>query len=79
MAVPMQFKKIVEVFLIVLIPVMIGMLIKAKKPHVSLALDKPVRILSAVFLVLIILTAILKEKEHVVEYFSTSWFSCFGV
>jgi bile acid:Na+ symporter, BASS family len=69
MAVPMQFKKIVEVFLIVLIPVMIGMLIKAKKPSVSLALDKPVRILSAVFLVLIILTAILKEKEHVVEYF----------
>lgn len=69
MAVPMQFKKIVEVFLIVLIPVMIGMLIKAKKPNVSLALDKPVRILSAVFLILIILTAILKEKEHVVEYF----------
>jgi bile acid:Na+ symporter, BASS family len=69
MAVPMQFKKIIEVFIIVLVPVMIGMLIKAKKPNISLALDKPVRILSAVFLVLIILTAILKEKAHVVEYF----------
>lgn len=67
--VPMQFKKIIEVFAIVLVPVSIGMLIKAKAPQVSLKLDKPVRILSAVFLVLIIVAAVLKEKAHMADYF----------
>jgi len=67
--VPMQFKKIIEVFAIVLVPVTIGMLIKSKKPSLSKALDKPVRILSAVFLVLIIAAAVIKEKQNVATYF----------
>ncbi len=70
LAVPMQFKKIVEVFLIVLIPVSIGMLIKSKAPSVSIKMDKPVRILSAIFLVLIIAAAIIKEKNNVVGFFN---------
>lgn len=68
-AIPMQFKKIIEVFLIVLIPVIIGMLIKAKNPKISEGMDKPVRILSALFLVLIITAAVLKEKANVITYF----------
>ena len=68
-AVPMQFSKIVEVFAIVLIPVSIGMIIKAQKPMVSQKLDKPVKILSALFLALIIVGAVLKEKENVALYF----------
>lgn len=62
--VPMQFKKIIEVFAIVLIPVTIGMFIKSKFPALTVKLDKPVRILSALFLVLIIVAAVLKEKEN---------------
>lgn len=69
MAVPMQFKKIVEVFFIVLIPVSIGMLVHAKSPAITQKLTKPVKILSAIFLVLIIAAAILKEKANVVTYF----------
>ena len=67
--IPMQFKKVIEVFAIVLIPVALGMLIKSKKPALTLKLDKPVRILSALFLVLIIVAAVMKEKENVVTYF----------
>lgn len=67
--IPMQFKKVLEVFAIVLIPVAIGMIIHKKSPQTSVRLDKPVRILSAVFLVLIIVAAVLKEKEHVADYF----------
>lgn len=67
--IPMQFKKIIEVFAIVLVPVSIGMLIKSWKPIVSDKLDKPVKILSAIFLVLIIVSAIIKEKTHIVAYF----------
>ena len=51
---PLQFAKVVQVVLIVLLPVAIGMLVRAKKPAVALGLDKPVRILSSVFLVLVI-------------------------
>lgn len=67
--VPMQFKKIIEVFSIVMIPVVIGMFIKSKAPDFSIKLDKPVKIVSAVFLALIILAAVLKEKTHIVNYF----------
>lgn len=67
--VPMQFKKIIEVFAIVMIPVTLGMFIRSKAPSVAAKLDKPVKILSALFLILIILAAVLKEKEHIAEYF----------
>ena len=67
--VPLQFKKIIEVFAIVLVPVGIGMIINAKNPSISIKLEKPVKILSALFLVLIIVSAIIKEKAHIVEYF----------
>jgi len=67
--IPMQFKKIIEVFAIVLIPVTFGMFIKSWKPIVSEKLDKPVKIISAIFLVLIIISAIIKEKSYIIEYF----------
>jgi BASS family bile acid:Na+ symporter len=53
----------------VLIPVSIGMIVKAQKPMISQKLDKPVKILSALFLALIIVGAVLKEKENVALYF----------
>jgi len=67
--IPMQFKKVVEVFAIVLVPVTIGMFLKYKKPSLSIKLDKPIRILSAIFLVMIIVAAVLREKENVANYF----------
>ncbi len=67
--VPMQFKKVMEVFAIVLLPVSIGMLIKSKSPSLSTSLDKPVRIISALFLILIILATIVKEKANIALYF----------
>ena len=68
-AVSMQFSKIIEVCVIVIIPVSIGMLIRSKFPSLTLKLDKPVKILSALFLVLIIVMAVIKEKHNVVTYF----------
>jgi BASS family bile acid:Na+ symporter len=65
----MPFKKVVEVFLIVLIPVTIGMIINAKANKFAKMMDKPVKILSVLFLVLVIVGAVLKEKEHIAEYF----------
>ncbi|MBM3451975.1 MAG: bile acid:sodium symporter family protein [Bacteroidetes bacterium] len=65
----MPANKIIEVFLIVLVPVSIGMLVNARAEGFARKLDKPVKILSALFLVLVIVGAILKEKAHIGEYF----------
>lgn len=69
-AIAMPFKKVIEVFAIVLIPVSLGMLIKRFKPELSLKLEKPVRIASAILLVLVIIAAILKDKDKIGDYFA---------
>jgi BASS family bile acid:Na+ symporter len=67
--VPMQFKKVVEVFLMVLIPVSIGMFIKANFPKTSGKLDKPVKILSALFLLAVIGGVVYQVRENIMSYF----------
>ena len=67
--VPMQFKKVAEVFAMVLIPVSIGMIVNAKFPKTSVKLDKPVKILSALFLVAVITGVIYQVRANIVSYF----------
>jgi BASS family bile acid:Na+ symporter len=67
--VPLQFKKVFEVCLVVLGPVSIGMLIRSKASSVAERLSSPVKIISALFLVLVIVMTILKEKAHIVQDF----------
>lgn len=69
--VPMQFKKVIEVCSIVLLPVSIGMLMRSKATEFALKLEKPVKIMSALFLTLIIVLAVLKEKDNMSQYFQT--------
>lgn len=74
--IPMQFKKIVEVFAIVLIPVTIGMFVNYLSPNLSKKLEKPVKIVSAIFLILIIIGAIVKEKDQFLGYFQQVGLAC---
>jgi BASS family bile acid:Na+ symporter len=67
--IPMQFKKVIEVFAIVLIPVSFGMLLRSKVPALSVKLNKPVKILSALFLVLIIAGVVYQERVNILSYF----------
>ena len=48
------------------------MLVLRRKPHFALKMDKPTRIFSSLLFVIIILTAILKERANLVEYFVLS-------
>lgn len=66
---PMQFDKVAQVFAIVLVPVAIGMTIHAKAPRVAAGLNRPVRAMSAVILVLVVLGTVLKERATLVESF----------
>ena len=67
---PMQFQKVLEVFAIVLLPVIAGMLLKSKQPEFARRMDKPVKILSALFLALIIAAVTIKERQMLVQYFA---------
>jgi bile acid:Na+ symporter, BASS family len=68
-AIPLQFDKVIQVFAIVLVPVAIGMLVRAKRPTLADRLDRPVRIVSAVFLLLVILAAVIKERATLLDSF----------
>lgn len=67
-AIPLQFAKVMQVFAIVLGPVAIGMLIKRQLPNFAARMDKPVKVISALFLLLIIVLAIVKDWATVLEY-----------
>lgn len=68
-SVGLQFRKTAEVFLIVLVPVIIGMFIRHLRPGFSAKADKPVRIFSVLILVVIVIGAILKERTQLAESF----------
>ncbi|MPR33103.1 bile acid:sodium symporter family protein [Salmonirosea aquatica] len=63
------FKTIISVLVITLIPVAIGMVIRRMKPTLATRLDRPVKLLSGIFLFIIIAGALFKEKENLVGFF----------
>ncbi|HPE12136.1 MAG TPA: bile acid:sodium symporter family protein [Actinomycetota bacterium] len=66
----LQFQKTVEVFAIVLLPVLIGMLIRRWRPAFAQRMDKPVRIGSAVILALVIVGAVISNLELLLDNFA---------
>ena len=68
--VPMQFKKVMEVFAIVLVPVTIGMFVKNKWNDFAAKMDKPVKIASAIILIIIIVSVTIREKQVLLDYSS---------
>ena len=67
-AIPLQFAKVVQVFAIVLGPVAIGMWLRSRFPGFAARMQKPVKIVSALFLLLIILLAVAKDWRTFVDY-----------
>jgi bile acid:Na+ symporter, BASS family len=68
-AVPLQFGKVAQLFVIVLGPVSLGMVLKQKWPLLSEKLNKPVKLLSALFLVLVVVATVLQERAMIGTYF----------
>ncbi|WP_328303300.1 bile acid:sodium symporter family protein [Actinomycetospora sp. NBC_00405] len=64
----LDLSKTAQVFAVVLVPVVIGMLIRRASPTFADRADRPVRILSAVVLVVVIVGALLGERENLGEY-----------
>jgi bile acid:Na+ symporter, BASS family len=64
----LQFGKTAQVFAVVLVPVAIGMLIRQQRPAFAERMDKPVRMLSAVVLALVVVGTMLAEWENIGGY-----------
>lgn len=62
-AIPLQFSKVMQVFIIVLGPVIIGMWIRHRFPAFADNMARPVKILSLVFLMMVVLVALVQEWE----------------
>ena len=58
-----------NIFVIIIIPIVIGMLIRRYATAFALRMEKPVRIASGIVLALVIIGIVIKEKENFVSYF----------
>lgn len=67
-AVSLPFAEVVQVFAIVLVPVGIGMAVRASRPAFAERMDRPVRIGSAVILALLVLGILVDQRDNVADY-----------
>lgn len=67
-SVSLPFSEVVQVFAIVLVPVGIGMAVRASRPAFAARMDRPVRIGSAVILALLVLGILVDQRDNVADY-----------
>lgn len=64
----LQFGKVAQVIAIVLVPVVVGMIVRSRWVDFAKAADKPVRIFSIIVLVAVTIGAIVGERDNIVDY-----------
>ena len=68
--VSVPFGEVVKVFVIILVPVAIGMVVRARNTAFAARMDRPVRALSAVLLGLLVVAIIVDERDNIEGYFA---------
>ncbi len=71
-ALDLQFDKVVQVFAIVLIPVVLGMLVRRRSPGFADRMDRPVRIFSVVVLAAVIIATVVSERANLGTYLAAT-------
>ena len=71
------FRTMVQIMVITVIPVGLGMIIKGRNPNIAIRMERPFKIASAIFIIVIILGAILKDRENIVPFFIQSGLPAF--
>jgi BASS family bile acid:Na+ symporter len=64
----LQVGKVLQVMAIVIVPVVVGMLVRQRSAEVAARADKPVRIFSIVVLVIVSVGAVLGERDNLGDY-----------
>ena len=74
--VPPPFKKIIEVGVIILGPVLIGMLLRSKFPAFAERMEKPIRIFSILLLAALVVASVVQQWDAFVKYFPVVGIAC---
>lgn len=74
--VPPPVRKVIEVAVIILVPVIIGMVVRRLAPAFANRMDRPVRGFSVLVLVGVIIAAIAQEWTRLPGYFATVGLAC---
>jgi len=64
----LQFGKAIQVFAIVLVPVIVGMTVKNRRPAFAQRMDRPARIASIAVLIVVIVGTMIAERENISGY-----------
>ena len=60
---------IIQIFVIIIVPVSFGMLIRRFKKDFAIRMEKPVRKASGIVISLVIIGIVIKEKDNIIPYF----------
>ncbi len=74
--VPPPVQKVVEVAAIIVFPVVIGMLLRARAPGFTARLEKPLRLLSVLVLALLVVGAVMQGRETLIAFFAVVGLAC---
>ncbi|MFB9068892.1 bile acid:sodium symporter family protein [Pseudofulvimonas gallinarii] len=74
--IPPPVGKIIEVAAIILLPVAIGMVIRACAPGFAVRMEKPIRLLSVLVLVLLIVATVVQAHQALLAYFAAIGLAC---
>lgn len=74
--VPPPVKKIIEVAVIIVLPVLLGMFIRARFPGFAARAEKPLRLLAVVVLVLLIIAAVAQAWSTLLAWFAAVGLAC---
>lgn len=74
--VPPPTRKVIEVAVIIVLPVLLGMLVRAKAPGFSARAEKPLRLLSVLVLALLVTAAVVQEWNTLLTYFAVVGLAC---
>ena len=59
-----------SMFFIVTLPVLLGVIFKASLSYITKIIEKPAKLLSTLLFVLVLIGAIVAERENIIEYFA---------
>lgn len=74
--VPPPVKKIIEVAVIIVLPVLLGMFVRARFPGFAARAEKPLRLLAVVVLVLLIIAAVAQAWATLLAWFAAVGLAC---
>ena len=74
--VPPPLRKVVEVAVIILFPVVIGMLVRSRAPGFAARMEKPLRLFAVVVLVLLVVLAFAQAWGTVLAWFAAVGLAC---